>query len=168
MEEVWEDISLPPLNDHSPATATAISNNHPTLPSTILQDFLATPISNKELPPATSPNTINGKPLAEKTTLFGSPPPASAILLNLNSGSVKGQENNENPEDQRHKRKMKNRESATRSRARKQAYTNELELKVAHLLEENAKLRRQQEKFLAAPNQPPKRNTLSRTLTAPF
>nr|XP_048335369.1 protein FD isoform X3 [Ziziphus jujuba var. spinosa] len=47
--------------------------------------------------------------------------------------------------DRRHKRMIKNRESAARSRARKQAYTNELELEVAHLLEENARLKRQQE-----------------------
>ncbi|XWS25938.1 hypothetical protein CRYUN_Cryun27aG0110200 [Craigia yunnanensis] len=80
----------------------------------------------------------------------------------------RAQENNENSNDRRHKRMMKNRESAARSRARKQAYTNELELEVAHLLEENAKLRRQQEKFLAAAAQLPKKNTLSRTLTAPF
>ncbi|KAK8512578.1 hypothetical protein V6N13_082881 [Hibiscus sabdariffa] len=199
MEEVWEDISLPPLNDHSPA-ATAFSIHNPTFPSTILQDFLATPINNnnKELSPTTSPDTTNGKSLAEKTTPFGCPPPPSAILLSLNSGSdnpsrqnpavlkavatqsfgsypsfpcfcnEKGQDNSENSEDRQHKRKMKNRESAARSRARKQAYTHELELKVAQLLEENAKLRRQQDKILAAPNQLPKRNTLCRTLTAPF
>ncbi|XVE69689.1 hypothetical protein DITRI_Ditri10aG0011200 [Diplodiscus trichospermus] len=80
----------------------------------------------------------------------------------------RAQENNGNSDDRRYKRMMKNRESAARSRARKQAYTNELELEVAHLLEENAKLRRQQDKLLAAPPQLPKKNTLSRTLTAPF
>ncbi|KAF3440337.1 hypothetical protein FNV43_RR18621 [Rhamnella rubrinervis] len=56
--------------------------------------------------------------------------------------------------DRRRKRMIKNRESAARSRARKQeciclyiAYTNELELEVAHLMEENAKLRRQQDQL---------------------
>ncbi|KAF9683173.1 hypothetical protein SADUNF_Sadunf05G0184900 [Salix dunnii] len=78
-------------------------------------------------------------------------------------------------DDRRHKRMIKNRESAARSRARKQesvnpfaklllvkfndcvmlmfclllilqAYTIELEHEVAHLAEENAKLRRQQER----------------------
>ncbi|XVE94520.1 hypothetical protein REPUB_Repub02eG0015800 [Reevesia pubescens] len=80
----------------------------------------------------------------------------------------RAQEKNENSGDRRHKRMMKNRESAARSRARKQAYTNELEFEVARLLEENAKLRRQQEKMLAAPDHLPRKNTLSRTLTAPF
>ncbi|KAM3758727.1 hypothetical protein ACB098_01G067200 [Castanea mollissima] len=64
---------------------------------------------------------------------------------------------------------IKNRESAARSRARKQAYTNELELEVARLQEENAKLRRQQEKLcLAASAQLPKKRGIYRTLTAPF
>ncbi|EPS65520.1 hypothetical protein M569_09258, partial [Genlisea aurea] len=40
-------------------------------------------------------------------------------------------------------RLMKNRESAHRSRARKQAYIYELEQEVAQLMEENSKLKKQ-------------------------
>ncbi|XP_022766539.1 protein FD-like [Durio zibethinus] len=81
----------------------------------------------------------------------------------------RAQENNDNSDDPRHKRMMKNRESAARSRARKQAYTYQLEHEVTRLQEENAKLRRQQEKLLAADSDHlPKKNTLRRTLTAPF
>ncbi|CAN6481229.1 unnamed protein product [Victoria cruziana] len=47
--------------------------------------------------------------------------------------------------DRRQKRMIKNRESAARSRARKQAYTNELEIEIAHLVEENIRLREQQQ-----------------------
>ncbi|KAG6736649.1 hypothetical protein POTOM_060476 [Populus tomentosa] len=48
-------------------------------------------------------------------------------------------------------------------------YTVELEREAAHLAQENAKLRRQQERFLAAaPAQLPKKKTLYRTSTAPF
>ncbi|XP_031495010.1 uncharacterized protein LOC116260713 [Nymphaea colorata] len=47
--------------------------------------------------------------------------------------------------DRRQKRMIKNRESAARSRARKQAYTNELEIEIAHLVEENVRLREQQQ-----------------------
>uniref|UniRef100_A0A0C9SA14 TSA: Wollemia nobilis Ref_Wollemi_Transcript_5392_2063 transcribed RNA sequence n=1 Tax=Wollemia nobilis TaxID=56998 RepID=A0A0C9SA14_9CONI len=53
------------------------------------------------------------------------------------------------PEDkaveQRQRRMIKNRESAARSRERKQAYTVELESQVTQLKEENAQLSRQQE-----------------------
>ncbi|KAF5175381.1 Abscisic acid-insensitive 5-like protein [Thalictrum thalictroides] len=45
--------------------------------------------------------------------------------------------------ERRQKRMIKNRESAARSRARKQAYTNELENKVSRLEEENARLKKQ-------------------------
>uniref|UniRef100_A0A2P2JS40 Basic leucine zipper protein n=1 Tax=Rhizophora mucronata TaxID=61149 RepID=A0A2P2JS40_RHIMU len=44
--------------------------------------------------------------------------------------------------ERRQKRMIKNRESAARSRARKQAYTNELENKVSFLQEENERLRK--------------------------
>ncbi|URE00073.1 bZIP transcription factor [Musa troglodytarum] len=73
--------------------------------------------------------------------------------------------------DLKHKRMIKNRESAARSRARKQAYTIQLELEVAHLKEENAKLKKQNEELqlrLAMATQLPKRNTLQRSSTPPF
>lgn len=44
--------------------------------------------------------------------------------------------------ERRQKRMIKNRESAARSRARKQAYTNELENKIALLEQENERLRK--------------------------
>ncbi|KAL4587289.1 hypothetical protein LXL04_000157 [Taraxacum kok-saghyz] len=47
--------------------------------------------------------------------------------------------------ERRQKRMIKNRESAARSRARKQAYTHELENKVSRLEEENERLKREQE-----------------------
>ncbi|CAK7340333.1 unnamed protein product [Dovyalis caffra] len=45
--------------------------------------------------------------------------------------------------ERKQKRMIKNRESAARSRARRQAYTHELEIKVSRLEEENERLRRQ-------------------------
>nr|XP_027073256.1 protein FD-like [Coffea arabica] len=80
------------------------------------------------------------------------------------------QTNSSSSGDRRHKRMIKNRESAARSRARKQAYTNELELEVNNLMEENARLREQQRQLcLAAVNQQvPRKHALYRTLTAPF
>ncbi|THU66624.1 hypothetical protein C4D60_Mb05t16110 [Musa balbisiana] len=67
------------------------------------------------------------------------------------------------------RRMIKNRESAARSRARKQAYTNELELEVSRLKEENAKLKKQYEELRSAmAAQQLKSNTLQRSSTAPF
>ncbi|XP_076940315.1 ABSCISIC ACID-INSENSITIVE 5-like protein 2 [Bidens hawaiensis] len=57
--------------------------------------------------------------------------------------------------ERRQKRMIKNRESAARSRARKQAYTEALENKVSHLEEENERLNREQEAEKALPYVPP-------------
>ncbi|XP_047315349.1 ABSCISIC ACID-INSENSITIVE 5-like protein 2 [Impatiens glandulifera] len=72
--------------------------------------------------------------------------------------------------ERRHKRMIKNRESAARSRARKQAYTNELENKVSQLEKENERLRRQKELDNVLPSVPlpePKYQ-LRRTSSASF
>ncbi|XP_074280469.1 ABSCISIC ACID-INSENSITIVE 5-like protein 5 isoform X2 [Silene latifolia] len=50
--------------------------------------------------------------------------------------------------ERRQRRMIKNRESAARSRARKQAYTMELEQEIAKLKEENEELRRKQAEIL--------------------
>ncbi|KAK1305455.1 Protein FD [Acorus calamus] len=71
--------------------------------------------------------------------------------------------------DQRHKRMIKNRESAARSRARKQAYTTELENEAQKLTAENVKLRKQAEELrLIIASQLPTKKSLRRTSTAPF
>uniref|UniRef100_A0ACD5TGJ7 Uncharacterized protein n=1 Tax=Avena sativa TaxID=4498 RepID=A0ACD5TGJ7_AVESA len=72
--------------------------------------------------------------------------------------------------ERRQKRMIKNRESAARSRARKQAYTNELENKVSHLEEENERLKRQKELdmlYISAPPPEPKYR-LRRTSSSPL
>ncbi|KMT09328.1 hypothetical protein BVRB_6g134230 [Beta vulgaris subsp. vulgaris] len=71
--------------------------------------------------------------------------------------------------DRRFKRMIKNRESAARSRARKQAYISELELEVVQLTKENAMLRKQQRQFIEETSaQLPKKHGLHRTSTASF
>ncbi|XP_072975943.1 ABSCISIC ACID-INSENSITIVE 5-like protein 2 isoform X2 [Typha angustifolia] len=72
--------------------------------------------------------------------------------------------------EKRQKRMIKNRESAARSRARKQAYTNELENKVSRLEEENERLKKQKEldKILHATPPPEPKYQLRRTSSAPF
>ncbi|PSR99776.1 ABSCISIC ACID-INSENSITIVE 5-like protein [Actinidia chinensis var. chinensis] len=63
------------------------------------------------------------------------------------NGGLRGRKNGNAVEkvvERRHRRMIKNRESAARSRARKQAYTTELEEEVAKLKEENQVLRKRQ------------------------
>ncbi|XP_030520107.2 ABSCISIC ACID-INSENSITIVE 5-like protein 2 [Rhodamnia argentea] len=72
--------------------------------------------------------------------------------------------------ERRRKRMIKNRESAARSRARRQAYTHELEHKVMRLEEENARLRRQRDVEKMFPCEPPAepKSKLRRTSSAPI
>ncbi|CAH8360368.1 unnamed protein product [Eruca vesicaria subsp. sativa] len=72
--------------------------------------------------------------------------------------------------ERKQKRMIKNRESAARSRARKQAYTHELEIKVSRLEEENERLRRQKEVEKILPSAPPPdpKRQLRRTSSASF
>ncbi|PON69081.1 Basic-leucine zipper transcription factor [Parasponia andersonii] len=80
--------------------------------------------------------------------------------------------------ERRQRRMIKNRESAARSRARKQAYTLELEAEVAKLKEMNEELQRKQEEFMEMQKNQiletmngqwgSKRQCLRRTLTGPW
>ncbi|KAI3444225.1 hypothetical protein Pfo_000890 [Paulownia fortunei] len=72
--------------------------------------------------------------------------------------------------ERRQKRMIKNRESAARSRARKQAYTHELENKVSRLEEENERLKRKKELEKVLPSTPPPepKFQLRRTSSAPI
>ncbi|KAK6241065.1 Basic-leucine zipper domain - like 10 [Theobroma cacao] len=78
--------------------------------------------------------------------------------------------------ERRQRRMIKNRESAARSRARKQAYTLELEAEVAKLKEMNQELQKKQEEMmemqknqmLETMSRPCKRHCLRRTLTGPW
>ncbi|KAB5539155.1 hypothetical protein DKX38_016688 [Salix brachista] len=72
--------------------------------------------------------------------------------------------------ERRQKRMIKNRESAARSRARKQAYTNELENKISRLEEENERLRKlkELENMLPCVPLPEPKYQLRRTASASF
>ncbi|KAL5557826.1 hypothetical protein UlMin_034037 [Ulmus minor] len=184
MEEVWNEINLSSFHDHS---SKSISS------ALILQDFFTCRPSNKYPPP---PLTRHSSSAGEATSrsVFDLRPnpclrsPSSFLTPSLGSPFKSGLESSDSlptfpvqtkkrvPEsdedsgDRKHQRMIKNRESAARSRARKQAYTNELEIEVNHLRKENARLKKQLEKFyMATPAaELPKKPTLYRTLTAPF
>ncbi|XP_057467067.1 protein FD-like [Actinidia eriantha] len=200
MEEVWENINLASLHDNlarSDPTRTnhnlalnfqdflarPVDRNPPTKPS---GDRIS-----PEPPPAPSLSLNSGtdqfnyllshsdplrsNPILQALPVLNGPPPnADPFDIDLTSsdtGRKRLPECENNSADRRHKRMIKNRESASRSRARKQAYTNELELEVAHLMEENARLKRQQQQqqlYLAAATRGPRKRTHHRSSTAPF
>ncbi|XXG40365.1 hypothetical protein AAC387_Pa01g1101 [Persea americana] len=199
MEEVWNDISLTSLQDPSTRKEASKSSNScfrgmiledfltrtskETLPNTVIDHpdiaiglFASTPT----IPPPTvlslsassefqyldamashqgHCNAIDG---VSPNTLFDS--------FRSLSGQKKTTQSGNSSKDRRHRRMIKNRESAARSRARKQAYTNELELEVASLMKENSKLKKQQQQFCVAASsaQLPPKHTLYRASTAPF
>ncbi|KAE8736161.1 Detected protein of unknown function [Hibiscus syriacus] len=161
-------------NDISLSQGSAILGSRPPTPATILTLNSCSDLRYVDIGgPLRSSPTLNAPTGFAAAPSFGSSHNTSVHGFDSSPvfptfGRKRAPEINEKSNDMRHKRMMKNRESAARSRARKQAYTTELELEVAHLKEENAKLKRQQEKSLSAPDQPPKKTTLSRTLTAPF
>ncbi|XP_031267152.1 ABSCISIC ACID-INSENSITIVE 5-like protein 5 [Pistacia vera] len=97
------------------------------------------------------------------------------------NGGLRGRKFNGNVEkvvERRQRRMIKNRESAARSRARKQAYTMELEAEVAKLKEENQELRKKQAEIMEMQKnqvlemmnaqQGAKKRCLRRTQTGPW
>ncbi|KAK6928955.1 Basic-leucine zipper domain [Dillenia turbinata] len=97
---------------------------------------------------------MTGQPIPQPIPIGAGPYPENPVALSsplmgsLSDTQTPGRKRSA-PEDiiektveRRQKRMIKNRESAARSRARKQAYTNELENKVSRLEEENERLRK--------------------------
>ncbi|XP_019182474.1 PREDICTED: bZIP transcription factor 27-like [Ipomoea nil] len=185
MEDVWKDINLSYLYDHR-------FNHDPNLQGMSLQDFLGRPFAKDTPPrpapppppPATTRLNLNSvpefhffrtvqnsalqppRPVSPKASFEGL---ASSSPAGSNASGRKRAHNSGNSSgDHRHKRMIKNRESAARSRARKQAYTNELELEVAHLMKENAKLIRQYQQLRIEAAAAPKNRKLYRTSSAPL
>lgn len=83
-----------------------------------------------------------GKSNGDSSSLSPSPYMFNGGVRGRKSGAV------EKVVERRQRRMIKNRESAARSRARKQAYTVELEAEVAKLKEENEELQRKQAKIM--------------------
>ncbi|XP_076903291.1 ABSCISIC ACID-INSENSITIVE 5-like protein 5 [Bidens hawaiensis] len=112
-----------------------------------------------------------GKNNGETSSVSPSPYDFSGIVRGRRSGTV------EKVVERRQRRMIKNRESAARSRARKQAYTMELEAEVAKLKEQNQELKRKAEMMEKQQNQViemmstqpgAKRRNLRRTLSGPW
>ncbi|CAL9106603.1 unnamed protein product [Musa textilis] len=187
MEEVWKDISLSTL--HQDVPSTPVLSFHPATTTSsfravMLQDFIADAFKaeNRAPPPSThSPPALLSPTSDNSRQFFSYDLNASASGSNAaQSESTKKRSPEKRPNrsvdrqsgvERRKKRMIKNRESAARSRARKQAYRNELELEAARLLNENEMLKRESEQLrmtVATQNPTASKQTLQRTLTAPF
>ncbi|KAK4795150.1 hypothetical protein SAY86_013144 [Trapa natans] len=86
-------------------------------------------------------NPVSSEVMERNSGDTSSAPPVPYMF----NGGVKGRKGNsalDKVVDRRQRRMIKNRESAARSRARKQAYTMELEAEIAKLKEENEELRK--------------------------
>ncbi|XP_058098960.1 protein FD-like [Magnolia sinica] len=196
MEEVWKDLSLTilqewPTTQDGPKNATIKADN--------LHDFLSAPFKGPSTNPidgddisgflgsgtASGPtsNSMGLHPHENSVRSIRSPshrrradPNHTSTAPSILSGSMVGPTSKKrislfagDSVDRRHKRLIKNRESAARSRARRQAYTNELEMELSHLMEENSKLRKQQQQLSSAASvQVLTKHPLYRTSTAPF
>ncbi|XP_076940806.1 uncharacterized protein LOC143610119 [Bidens hawaiensis] len=160
MDDVWEDISSLPSLHHPPTT------HH-------FQDFFAPaarPTIHHPSPPLSVP------PLTTMLSLSTSgnsghdqePPHTNSIVVT--SPNVIIVKQTSPPEyTEKFKRLMKNRESAARSRARKQARADELEHEVLRLMKENAKLKRLHKELCSTSTvQVPKNPRLHRSKSAPL
>ncbi|KAK7367258.1 hypothetical protein VNO80_09267 [Phaseolus coccineus] len=194
MEEVWKDINLATLNDQVTTTHSnlggvilqdflarpfAIDPPNAILPSQTTSSLYGPPSS--PAPPLLTALSLSSHPhlLFDHLTHKPShprhhhhhhhPPPSTLSSFTTPPPSSLGTKRLPEPDcnlgDRRNKRMIKNRESAARSRA----YTNELEVEVEQLKEENARLKRQQKQLNeVARSEQKKKGSLHRASTAPF
>ncbi|KAL4557993.1 hypothetical protein LXL04_036189 [Taraxacum kok-saghyz] len=123
---------------------------------------------------APQPINVAGNPMIDstgylETRMTMSPPPLMGNVSDFGRKRPPSGDVVEKTVERRQKRMIKNRESAARSRARKQAYTHELENKISRLEEENESLRKQKEVLPCVPPPPPQpKYQLRRTTSASF
>ncbi|KAL3850201.1 hypothetical protein ACJIZ3_012083 [Penstemon smallii] len=133
VDEVWRDIQQGDMTRN-------VNEREPTLGETTLEDFLVKAglyVSNSSLGHAMSlDSALYSKTLSPSNSFdeFSDTPIP---------GRKRGCGDIEKSVERRLRRKIKNRESAARSRARKQAYHDELVIKVSHLEEEIGKLKKE-------------------------
>ncbi|KAK7286627.1 hypothetical protein RJT34_21758 [Clitoria ternatea] len=144
-------------------------HQHPSQQNSVMPGFpgfMAANVVQQPITVVVNPVLDAGYPEAVSSSLMGTlSDPQTPGRKRVASGNVV-----EKTVERRQKRMIKNRESAARSRARKQAYTQELEIKVSRLEEENERLRRQNEIERALPSVPPPdpKHQLRRTSSAPL
>ncbi|KAK7843722.1 ABSCISIC ACID-INSENSITIVE 5-like protein 3 isoform X1 [Quercus suber] len=149
------------------------TNSSVTLGETTLEDFLVQAGLFAE--PSIAPPPPSGMGIVEVVTPQKMVLSSSPSFGTLSDTPMQGQKRDasdafERTLDRRQRRKIKNRESAARSRARKQAYHNELVSKVSRLEEENIKLKKEKEFDQMLSCEPPRETKyqLRRTSSASF
>ncbi|KAF6136498.1 hypothetical protein GIB67_035057 [Kingdonia uniflora] len=177
VDEVWRDIQQQQQGIPKEEEEPKPPNTQTTLGEMTLEDFLVkagiVPSDKQQQPPQTQTHTqtsmmgaafgvvdghqsllVGATPLLETTysdnqMTVSTSPMMGSLLDKQRPGRKRSAPGDmiEKTVERRQKRMIKNRESAARSRARKQAYTNELENKVSRLEEENGKLLKQKVRF---------------------
>lgn len=141
MEEVWNDIKLSSLSHYSsnlyafssPSSSSSSATSHSALQSFVLHEFMSSGIPHSRSPPTCLPNSSTHDSVFLASLQHHHQPtlltlthkhPQHSCLHALDSSpsptNKKPRCDTYQPTDRRHKRMMKNRESAARSRARKQ------------------------------------------------
>ncbi|CAI9785800.1 unnamed protein product [Fraxinus pennsylvanica] len=146
VDEVWKDIQQGQKTRYTKEMIT--HQREPTLGETTLEDFLVRAgllVADASQGPAMGlDSTLTPQSFTPQMGLSPSP-----SIDALSDTPIPGQKRFTGDLDKtlerRLRRKIKNRESAARSRARKQAYHNELMSKVSCLEEENMKLKKEKE-----------------------
>ncbi|KAF3559065.1 hypothetical protein F2Q69_00014946, partial [Brassica cretica] len=198
VEEVWKDIQQNSNGSSGGANERRGNNKEPTLGEMTLEDLLlkagvvtetvtggggggglgqnipqAGPwVQYHQLPSMPQGQSFMPYPVADMQAMVSQ----TSLMGGLSDTQTPGRKRVASGEvvektvERKQKRMIKNRESAARSRARKQAYTQELEIKVSRLEEENESLRRQKEVEKILPSAPPPdpKRQLRRTSSAPF
>ncbi|KAI4305856.1 hypothetical protein L6164_029192 [Bauhinia variegata] len=145
-----------------------------TLGETTLEDFLvqAGLFAEASITPAVAFDAMDVMtPQSSQQNMGLSPSPSIGSLSDSRPGRKRDTPDGyEKTLERRLRRKIKNRESAARSRARKQAYHNELVSKVSRLEEDNIKLKKEKEfeKKLPSESSPEPKYQLRRTSSASF
>ncbi|KAF8411623.1 hypothetical protein HHK36_004180 [Tetracentron sinense] len=151
VEEVWKEI----MAGGDDRKIRAVEEGEPPFGEMTLEDFLQMAGAVREEDVRIPPTVVEGQEIYAVDTMmsnrFQQQQEVEGQILGLgNGGGGRGKrravhEPIDRVAQQRQRRMIKNRESAARSRERKQAYTNELETLVTQLEEENARLVREQE-----------------------
>ncbi|KAL8134807.1 bZIP transcription factor 27-like [Apium graveolens] len=176
MEEIWKDIP----------NLSSLKNPNTSFDAMNLQEFLARPFKypnyNPVVPQTTAEptnlfsaghatnNVVLSRPQGNSFssyTMTCSAPKQQCLGLGMQSSGSARERIAISPSDRHHQRLIKNRESAARSRDRKEAHTADLETKLKTLKAENARLKMDQE-FWEAAQAKKHTHTLNRSSSSPF